>query len=291
VLWSREIADPNVIAQAEVAYGHIALKLLPGGMIGVVAAAMLAATMSTLSVSWNVRSTSFVNDLYLRFLRPAAGGREQIFVARVAVAVIGSIGVGVAIWIALASSGLFALAQTLIGFVVVPIVLPMLLGLIVPSARSWAGTACFVTCFAFACANQFLYSLARLTQPLPFESVIVISIILGSAVLFGSALAPRSPEEARRIDQLFLKMSTPVVEQPMKLDLPAPVGVIGTLTLIVGVLVSILILLPQDRVDRAMTAGSAVVLIILGIWMRRSRNSPRPADSQLCNEYDSQSSA
>jgi SSS family transporter len=292
VLWAREIADPNVMAQAEVAYGHIALKLLPAGMIGVVAAAMLAATMSTLSVAWNVRSTSFVNDLYLRFLRPHAGGREQIFVARVAVALIGATAVGIAIWIALASSGLFALAQTLIGFVVIPIVLPMLLGLIVPSARSWAGTASFAACFAFACVNQFFHGWLGLAQPLPFENVVVISMALGCAVMFGSALAPRSAAEAARVGTLYRRMKTPVAPRQGTLEMPAPVGVIGTLSLIVGVLVAILCALPQNAVDRWMTAGSAAVLITLGSWMRRRRDRPaQPLEPQPCIEFDSRSSA
>lgn len=288
VLWAREIADPRVMAQAEVAYGHIALKLLPTGMIGVVAAAMLAATMSTLSVAWNVRSTSFVNDLYLRFLRPRAGGREQILVARVAVALIGGTAVGIAIWIALASSGLFALAQSLIGFVVIPIVLPMLLGLVVPSARGWSGTAALVVCFAFACVNQFFYGWFGLAQPLPFQNVVVVSIVLGCAVMFGSALAPRSAAEAERIRELYRKMRTPVAQRPGNLELPAPVGVIGTLTLIVGVLVAVLTLLPQHAVDRWMTVGSAAVLILLGIVMRRSSGAPpAPVDSEPCIEFDS----
>jgi SSS family transporter len=291
VLWAREIADPGVMAQAEVAYGHIALKLLPAGMIGVVAAAMLAATMSTLSVAWNVRSTSFVNDLYLRFLRPHAGGHEQIFVARVAVALIGTIAVGIAIWIALASSGLFALAQTLIGFVVIPIVLPMLLGLVVPSARSWSGTAAFGVCFAFACLNQLAYRWFGLANPLPFEDVVVISMVLGCAVIFGSALAPRSAEEAERVGALYRKMRTPVVEPVGTLELPAPVGVIGTLTLIVGILVAVLGMLPQHAADRWMTLGSAAVLIVLGNFMRR-RREPRqaPLEPEPCVEFDSQSS-
>lgn len=268
VLWAPQIADPHVISQAELAYGHVALRLLPTGMVGMVAAAMLAATMSTLSVAWNVRSTSFVNDLYLRFLRPHASGREQIFVARLAVVFIGGLAVGIAIWIILSSSGLFTLAQDLVGFVVIPIVLPMLLGLIIPAARAWSGIAVFAVCFVFDCLNQFRYSWFGLAKPLSFEFVVIVSMTLGIAVMFASALVPRSVGETERIHEFYRKMNTQIVEVPDRVGLPAPMRVIGTLTLIIGVLVALLTFLPQNTADHWMTIGSAGVLFLLGASMR-----------------------
>jgi len=84
-------------------------------------------------------------------------------------------------------------------------------------------------------------------------------------------------------------MSTPVTPRAGSLELPAPVGVIGNLTLIVGLLVAVLAFLPQHAVDRWMTAGSAAVLILLGSWMRRRRETPAPLDAPACVRCDTQS--
>jgi solute:Na+ symporter, SSS family len=295
VLWPQQIANPHIIAQAEMAYGRIAMKLLPPGMIGVVAAAMLAATMSTLSVGWNVRSTSFVNDLYVRFLRPHAGDREQILVGRIALVFIGGAGVAIALVVAVFSSGLFALAQALIGFVVIPVVLPLLLGLLVRNARSWAGIATMLVCLAFAFINRFAYGLLGMHSPLSFEHVVVISIALGCAVMFGSALAPQSEADTSRIRAFYRRLETPVLAHAIDRRLPAPLGVIGSLTLLVGMLMSLLGMVPQGLSDRFMTLGSAAVLIVLGILMRRHRGPARGQDQapeaevSKCPEFNSPS--
>jgi len=270
VLWPAEIADPGVVAQAETAYGRVALKLLPVGMIGVVAAAMLAATMSTLSVAWNVRSTSFVNDLYARFLRPHAGDREKILAGRLAVAAVGAIATSIAVVVALKSTGLFSLAQSLVGLLVIPLILPLLLGLLVRQARSWACMATFFGCTALAALNRWGYGLIGLSQPLAFEGELVAISVLGTAIMTGSCLFPRREDEARRVAAFLRRMDQPVPAPQKAPDIPAPVGVIGAMTLLIGALVMLLVLLPQSLLDRSLTAGIGGVLIAIGWLMKRS---------------------
>lgn len=280
VMWPGEIADPGVMAQAETAYGRVALKLLPVGMIGVVAAAMLAATMSTLSVAWNVRSTSFVNDLYARFLRPHAGDREKILVGRLAVLSIGSIATGIALLVALKSSGLFALAQSLVGLVVIPLILPLLLGLLVRPARSWACLATFLACAGFAVANRWGYFLIGRTGPLPFEEELVVMSVLGAAVMLGSCAFPRAAQEAERVAAFLRRMDRPLPPPTTSADIPAPIGIIGALTVLVGALVLLLAALPQSLLDRSLTLATGGILLALGWLMKRNaRAAPALATS------------
>jgi SSS family transporter len=269
VLWPGQIGDPAVIAQAETAYGRIALKLLPAGMIGVVAAAMLAATMSTLSVGWNVRSTSFVNDLYCRFLRPAARDKEKILVGRIAVVLIGAIATGIALLVALRSSGLFALAQSLIGFVVIPLILPLLMGLLVRRMQNYSGLAAFAACFAFACVNRWGYGLFGRGEPFPFHAEIVLSVLLGSAIMISSGYLPRSAADREKANRFFARIDSPQPAPPADHTVPSPVGVIGALTTLIGCLMLLLTMLPQSLLDRALTCAAAAVLIVAGTLMRR----------------------
>jgi SSS family solute:Na+ symporter len=59
------------------------MQRLPMGLLGLVTTSLIAAYMSTLSTHLNWGSSYIVNDLWLRFLRPAASERELIVVGRV----------------------------------------------------------------------------------------------------------------------------------------------------------------------------------------------------------------
>ena len=271
VLYQNQLADPNVVGQAEQVYGKIALKLLPVGMVGVVIAAMFSATMSTLSVAWSVRATSFVNDLYVRMLRPNAGDKEKILAGRLAILVIGLIAIGVAVLVAITETGLFSLAQDFIGLIVVPVILPLLLGLLIKRVQNWAAIAGMITGLATALLNRYAYHLIGLTAPLPFEYEIVISSLAVLGVMYGSGFLPRTSEEIARSESFFERMKTPRPPMVVDKDIPAPIRIIGAFTILIGFLVMILVLLPQSLLNRGVTAFAALILIGVGLLMRRFR--------------------
>jgi SSS family transporter len=269
VLWAGEIADPNVVGQAESVYGKVALKLLPAGMIGVVVAAMFSATMSTLSVAWSVRGASFVNDLYARFLRPRADDREKILAGRLAVLLIGGTATTVAVVVALTSTGLFALAQGVVGLVVIPLVLPLMLGLFIRRAASWAGLAGMGACLLFAVVNRWGYAWIGRDAPFSFEAEMMVSALLAAAVMFGSGFLSRSAEEAARAERFLARTRHARAPQPVSQTLPSPLGVIGAFTMLIGALVALLVAFPQSAINRAVTFASALALLGCGWMMRR----------------------
>ncbi|MEK7408234.1 MAG: hypothetical protein AAB225_24450 [Acidobacteriota bacterium] len=271
VLWAGEIADPAVMSQAETVYGRIAVKLLPAGLVGVVAAAMFSATMSTLSVSWSVRSTSFVNDLYVRFMRPQAGDREQILAGRLAVLAMGAVATVVAVVIALTSAGLFALGQALVGFMVIPLVLPLLLGLLLRRTHNWAGLAGLSVCLGFTALSRWGYRLLGLSAPLTFGQEIVGSTILALLVMLGSGLLTRDPVDAGRVRDFFGRMASPRRVEPSDRGIPPPVTIIGSFVSLIGLLVLALCAMPQASLDRIVTLLAAAALVGIGTAMRRRR--------------------
>ena len=270
VLWAKEVADPSVMAQAETVYWRIALKLLPTGMIGVVAAAMLAATMSTLTVAWNVRATSFVNDIYSRFLRPRASDKEKILAGRLAVIAIGGTATSVAAYIAVRSSGLFALAQGVIGFVVIPLILPLLCGLLIRRLNPWSALAGFGASLLFAMTNEWTPWLYGRQAPMPFERQIVFGVLFGLAGMLVCAQLPQDAEYSRQVERLFRKMSQPSRPREGDLTLPAPMGILSVLTGAVSLLVMLLALTPQKVADRLLTVGEGVALGGIALLMRRA---------------------
>ncbi|MAJ44325.1 MAG: Na+:solute symporter [Candidatus Marinimicrobia bacterium] len=65
----------------DVAYPAM-LTLLPPGLLGLVAASLIAAFMSTMSTQVNLGASYLVNDFYKRFINPEASERKLVKIAR-----------------------------------------------------------------------------------------------------------------------------------------------------------------------------------------------------------------
>jgi Na+/proline symporter len=66
----------------DVAYPAM-LTLLPSGMLGLVAASLIAAFMSTMSTQLNLGASYLVNDFYKRFIDKKADEQKLVFVGRI----------------------------------------------------------------------------------------------------------------------------------------------------------------------------------------------------------------
>lgn len=271
VLFADRIGAPGDVAAAEGVYGKISALLLPPGLIGVVIAAMLSATMSTLSTAWSVRSASFVNDLYVRFLRPAARDREQIAAGRAAVLVQGTVAIVVALLVARSSVGLFALSQSLIGLLVIPAIAPLLLALFVPRTKRWAALGAMGACVAFAALNRWGHPLFGRTAPLPFEWEVPLGVGLALAVLLLAGRLPQTPAERARDAAFARRLAHPRPAPVPAAALPPPLAPMGTFTLVIGVLVLALVAVPQTPAQRVVTAAAAALLVAVGLAMRRAQ--------------------
>ena len=73
--------DESVIGH-DMAYPAM-LTFLPPGWLGLVAASLVAAYMSTMSTSLNLGSAYLVNDVYRRFLKPDASEKELVLAGRI----------------------------------------------------------------------------------------------------------------------------------------------------------------------------------------------------------------
>jgi solute:Na+ symporter, SSS family len=72
----------------EQGYPRVMVDILPSPFKGLLLAAFAAAYMSTISTHLNWGASYLVNDVYLRFLKPQASVREQIFASRIATGVL-----------------------------------------------------------------------------------------------------------------------------------------------------------------------------------------------------------
>tara|TARA_B100000963_G_scaffold318602_1_gene299840 strand:- start:80 stop:1843 length:1764 start_codon:yes stop_codon:yes gene_type:complete len=84
-----QAAFPNIPADKighDLAYPAM-LSLLPEGLLGLVAASLLAAFMSTMSTQLNLGASYLVNDFWVRFIRPNATDAQQVRAGRLATVV------------------------------------------------------------------------------------------------------------------------------------------------------------------------------------------------------------
>jgi Na+/proline symporter len=74
--------DPDLVNN-DLAYPAM-LQKLPAGLLGLVAASLVAAYMSTISTHLNWGSSYVVNDVWKRFMRPTCSEKEMVYVGQAA---------------------------------------------------------------------------------------------------------------------------------------------------------------------------------------------------------------
>lgn len=77
----------------DVAYPAM-LTMLPVGLLGLVAASLIAAFMSTISTQLNLGASYLVNDFYQRFINPQASQRQLVWAARLITVLSAFLGLG-----------------------------------------------------------------------------------------------------------------------------------------------------------------------------------------------------
>lgn len=89
-------AFPNLPADKlgnDVAYPAM-LTFLPSGLLGLVAASLIAAFMSTMSTQLNLGASYLVNDFYQRFIKPEASQNELVWAGRLFTVISMVLGIG-----------------------------------------------------------------------------------------------------------------------------------------------------------------------------------------------------
>lgn len=125
----------------DLVYIGMSMKILPNGLIGVFIAAMLSATMSTLSSVYNLVSSILSRDVYQALIRPQTTDEELLKVGRVFSILCGLIVTGLAVFFIHSQFGIFNLMVAFFTLFNVPVTIPTVFGLIFRKIPRWSGTA------------------------------------------------------------------------------------------------------------------------------------------------------
>lgn len=116
----------------------LCLKLLPNGLIGVFLAAMLAATMSTLSSVYNMVSSILSRDIYQGWIRPETDDKGLLKVGRLFSVGLGILVTALAVFFVNSQFGIFNLMQAFFTLLNIPVVVPVAFGLLFRRVPKWS---------------------------------------------------------------------------------------------------------------------------------------------------------
>lgn len=189
----------------EMAYVSLCLQLLPEGIMGLMVAAMFAATMSVLSGEYNVTAGVLTKDIYQRLFKSAASDKELLWVGRGMTLLLGALITIGALFVG-GFGGAFEANKLFTGLFAIPMTIPLVLGIVLKRPKPWGAMATVVTGMITGLVLNGISSLS-------WEMATLIEIVVCTSVFIVSGMV--GTNDARylhRIEQFFTKISTPLRE-------------------------------------------------------------------------------
>jgi Na+/proline symporter len=172
----------------EAGYVRVMLDDLPAGLRGAMLAAMFAAFLSTVDTHLNWGASYLTNDLYHRFLRPAADERALVRVARASVVLLGAIGALTTLLLPSIAGAWKFLAQISAGTGAI-----LLLRWLWWRVNAWSEIA--VMAASLVCSALIL---GATDIAFPFSLALVVALALPFSLAVTLATRPERPEQLRR---------------------------------------------------------------------------------------------
>jgi len=252
---------------SEAAYVVMCMKVLPHGLIGILLAAIFAATMSSLDSSYNVMAAVMVEDFYHKFVNPNASRKRLLNVSRITILIIGGSTIFLALYLTNHKGGVFGVMKDISQVLTVPIATALLLGLIIRKTPPWTALFSFIVTFIVAYFTRYIYQI-----PLGYQALAVV----GTSVLSFSVMRffwkGATEIDRRRINGFFDKLDTPVdvkneLSEEVAADKISMLKVVGSLVFAVGLIITIPVIYQSDNFTILITVGMGFIMMILGIFM------------------------
>lgn len=249
-------------APEEAAYVAFCMKYLPRGAMGILLAAMLSATMSSLSSTFNVMASLITEDIIKQMIWKKAGPKVLLLIGRIVTLGLGGLVIGAAMLQSHVEGGVFKLMVTLSGIVIIPAGIPIICGLFYKHTPWWGAIASYGTALALgiiALAVKF---------PITFEQQIFGVGAIGAAIYFLPGLFIQAKGKYKeKLDAFFRKVETPI--QPGEVGDTTftdtgSIRITGWTTVGMGAAALSLALLPLDLLGRTINFSIAALMMVMG---------------------------
>ncbi len=257
------------LPNSEMAYVGIALEVLPPGIMGLLLAAMFAATMSSLDSEYNVAAGVVTKDIYQRIFNPQASDKQLMWVARLTTFAIGSLVILGAFYIGV-FGGAFEANKLFASLFAIPLVIPIILGILLKAPKSWGAVASLVV--GVGC-GLFLNAHPEISWAV--STLIGIGISAGVFILSGFiGKKPAGKHVAK--DAFFTKLKTPLkadeIPQPDPVFFRALALLFAVALGCTGILFAGMSLPSIHDLSGQLTFGAGMVCIFLGVILLYFRN-------------------
>ncbi|MFA0014034.1 sodium:solute symporter family protein [Vibrio lentus] len=267
------------------AYLYFVEQYMPAGMVGLLIAAMFAATMSSMDSGLNRNSGIFVINFYQPILRPNATEKELMVVSKLMSSVFGVAIILIALFInSLKGLSLFDTMMyvgALIGF---PMTIPAFCGFFIKKTPDWAGWGTLVVgaivsyIVGFVITAEMLqnwFNLEPLTGREWSDLKVAVGLIAhltftgGFFILSTLFYKPLEATRQKDVDTFFNNLATPLVSESTaqkKLDNKQRY-MLGSLIAVSGVAVMAMFALPNPFWGRMMFVLCGGIVFIVGLML------------------------
>ena len=161
-------------------YPELIKKLLPVGLVGIFAAIVMGAVLSTFNSVLNSAATIFSIDIYKRHFGKNSSDSKLVKVGKITSTILAVFAIMVAPMVANAPDGLYQLLQQLNGIFFIPIASIMLAGFFLKKISATGAKAALVVGLTFYILCTFI-----LKVDIHFVHIWGIEFLLNIAVMFG----------------------------------------------------------------------------------------------------------
>lgn len=276
---------------------------MPAGMVGLLIAAMFAATMSSMDSGLNRNSGIFVKNFYQPILRPNSTEKELMMVSKITSTFFGIAIILVALFInSLRGLSLFDTMMyvgALIGF---PMTIPAFMGFFIRKTPDWAGWGTLVVGAVVSYYVGFVITAEMVEgwfnlEPLTRRewSELTVAIGLMAHVFFTGGFFALStlfykkldPAREKDVDKFFSNLATPLVnESAEQRDLDnRQRRMLGSLISVAGVGVMAMCFLPNPTWGRMVFILCGLIVLAVGLLLVKA------ADEKLEEGIDAAATA
>ncbi|WP_153448878.1 sodium:solute symporter family transporter [Vibrio algicola] len=279
---------PNLGSNANnAAYLYFIEYYMPKGVLGLVLAAMIAATIAPMTTALNRNAGIFVRNVYQSVLNPQATESQQMKVSKISTVVNGVLSILAALLFASIKEYSFFDLMMLFGALLqMPLAIPSLLALVFVRTPDWSAWGTLLVGLTVSCFMQFLFNINwllplfgadafthRESVDLTVVAMLVAQIVISGGFFALSSLWYKEPTGQRKVelDTFYTNLATPISAAE-----EAPVdgrqgAYLGRLTQALGVLVIVIGVAFESGYDMATFIVIGGLILIAGSFLYRSR--------------------
>lgn len=281
-LWNLANLGKNI---KDASYYVFVKNELPAGMVGLMMAAMCAATMSSMDSALNRNAGIFARNFYKVLINKNADEEKLLDIGKKTTFVFGAIIIATGVFLNnLKGISLFDMILMISSLLALPVLIPSILGYFVKETPDWAGWATIlvgglVSAFImFGITPELIEKVLQLSEPLTTrEFAEMKSLTLGMGLhlcitipfYFLTKLFYKgyTPERKKEIEEFFENISTEVIaeENPENDEFDNQQrGILGKIILAFGASGLILVLVPNPLSDRLVFVAVCTIIMIVG---------------------------